>query len=71
MKIIVLIGFLVAIAMSYITGVKSTTPGTPIEVEYYVELINADSVRIYSPSTDRVYECTYEEMEETFDKDNI
>ena len=41
------------------------------KTEYEVELVDQDSIRIYSVSNDTVYNCLYTEMEKIIELDNL
>lgn len=42
-----------------------------IKTEYKIELINQDSIKIYSVSNDTVYKCLYTDMEKVIELDNL
>ena len=42
-----------------------------IKTEYKIELINQDSINVYSISNDTVYKGTVEEFEEIIHMDNL
>ena len=42
-----------------------------LKTEYRIELVNQDSIKIYSVSNDTVYNCLYTEMEKIIELDNL
>lgn len=56
--------------LSYYIGYNSAL-NIPIEAEYTIELVNQDSVRIYSLDNQKVYEVSPQEITETLIKDNL
>lgn len=42
-----------------------------IKTEYTIELIDQDSIKIYSVSNDTIYKCLYTEMEQVIELDNL
>ena len=56
--------------ISYYIGYNSSL-NIPIEAEYTIELVNQDSVRIYSLDNKKVYEVSPQQITETLIKDNL
>lgn len=56
--------------LSYYLGYNSAL-NIPIEAEYTIELVNQDSVMIYSLDTKKVYIVSPEKITETLNKDNL
>ena len=49
----------------------TTALNMPIEAEYTIELVNQDSVKIYSIDNHKVYDVKPNEILETLIKDNL
>ena len=56
--------------LSYYIG-YNTALNIPIEAEYTLELVNQDSVRIYSLDNKKVYEVSPQQITETLIKENL
>ena len=44
---------------------------SPIKQEYIIEIVNQNTVLIYSPSTDITYKCKLKEIDQYLLKDNL
>ena len=42
-----------------------------IKTEYKLQLINKDTIKVYSVSNDTIYKCTLDKLVEVIEKDNL
>lgn len=63
-SIALIIGILLGIYVSNMERVK-------IKTEYQLEILNQDSIKVYSNSTERIYIVPFDEVETVLLKDNL
>ena len=56
--------------VGYYIGYNSAL-NIPIEAEYTIELVNQDSIKMYSLDNQKVYEVSPQQITETLIKDNL
>ena len=69
-KLILYVIGLLVITITALTSCEVEQP-KDIEVEYEIELINENLVKVYSLSTEEVYFCTPEQIPEVLWQDNL
>lgn len=72
-KVFIILSVLFAGFSAYFYGSVSNGAKNKLktEPEYTLEIINQDSVQIYSPSTNTTYKCEMERIEEILIVDNL
>lgn len=67
-----IISFFVGYIVNHIIkDILSLTDNNDIKTEYKIELVDQDSINVYSISSDTVYKGTVEEFEEIVHMDNL
>lgn len=66
-----IISFSIYIGNSIINDISELFNNNDIKTEYKIELINQDSINVYSISNDTVYKGTIEEFHEIVHMDNL
>lgn len=62
---------IVIIALLFIRGIKMDDKPTPLDVEYKLEIINQDSVRIQNVESGKIYKIHIDSIQATLQTDNI
>lgn len=62
---------IVFIGILFVMGIQMDDEPTPLDVEYKLEIINQDSVRIQNIESGRIYKIHIDSIQATLQTDNI
>lgn len=62
---------IVFIGILFVMGIRMDDEPTPLDVEYKLEIINQDSVRIQNVESHRIYKIHIDSIQTTLQTDNI